>query len=56
MNSCQKHIEAILDIFMDELEEMPLMEQVDEANLQCQICGEKALYRLAVTGVKARWD
>jgi CxxH/CxxC protein (TIGR04129 family) len=56
MRSCQNHIEEILDIFMDDREEMPVMEQIDGETLTCQICGEKAMYQLLQSGVKTSWE
>jgi len=41
--SCSAHIEELLDVFLDENEEMPIMEEMmDDAEVVCHECQEKA--------------
>ena len=55
MHSCRDHIEELLDVFLDEIKEMPLMEEIIGAEI-CEECQERALYRLLGSDVKAKWE
>ena len=54
--SCADHIEELLDVFLDENEEMPVMEEVGDAKVMCRECQEQALYKLLGSEVKTRWE
>ena len=67
--SCSKHIEELLDVFLDETYEMPIMETASStgnprhgpqelANYQgnCAICNMKAVYKLSGSEVKVEWE
>ena len=56
MYSCAEHIEFVLDIFLDEIEEMPVMEEISEAGVACAECERMAQYRLSGSEVKVRWE
>ena len=53
--SCDDHIEELLDVFLDEVEEMPLMEEIMNAE-KCHKCQERAMYKLSGSEVKAKWE
>ena len=54
--SCNDHIEEILDIFLDEIEKMPVMEAISDADLRCRECQEMAVYKLSGSEVEAKWE
>lgn len=60
--SCAEHIEEILEIFLDETEELPVMESINEQSTSkeneiiCDQCELKALYQLLGSEVKATWE
>ena len=59
--SCAEHVEEIIDIFLDEVCEMPVMEVVEEVEfientITCNICDLGALYRLSGSEVKTKWE
>ena len=54
--SCNDHIEDLLDFFLDEIEEMPLMEEIKKPEIMCHECKEQALYMLLRSDVKAKWE
>jgi len=54
--SCSDHIEELLDVFLDENEEMPVMEEIKNAEVVCYECQKKALYKLSGSEVKTRWE
>jgi len=54
--SCTDHIEELLDVFLDENEELPVMEEVLDAKIVCHECQGLALYRLSGSEVKAIWE
>lgn len=56
MYSCNNHIEEILDIFLDEKEEMPVMEAINGATVRCYECQEIAVYKLSGSEVEAKWE
>lgn len=53
--SCSTHIEELLDIFLDEIEKMPVMEKIS-TDVICHECQERAMYKLSGSGVKATWE
>jgi len=67
--SCAEHIDELLEFFLDESEEMPIMDELEEINglcderekvaspqFTCDKCELSALYRLSGSEVKARWE
>ena len=56
MYGCGAHIEEILDVFLDETEEMPIMEEIRDDQFLCDECQEQAFYRLLGSDVKATWE
>ena len=54
--SCAEHIEELLDIYLDEEEEMPVMEKTINAEDGCHECQEQALYKLSGSEVKTKWE
>ena len=54
--SCHDHIEELLEVFLDEIEEMPVMEEIRDADLVCHECGHLARYQLLGSEVKAKWE
>jgi len=53
--SCKEHIEELLEVFLDEACEMPVMEETT-AKIVCHRCQERALYKLLGSEVKAKWE
>ena len=60
--SCDEHIEELLDVYLDETYEMPIMEDmVDIVDVRyenyniCHNCDRRALYKLSGSGVKVKW-
>ncbi|MCL1989752.1 MAG: CxxH/CxxC protein [Defluviitaleaceae bacterium] len=53
--SCIKHVEELLDVFLDEIEELPLIEEVAGVKVLCHKCQEIAVYKLSGSEVKATW-
>ena len=54
--SCSEHIEELLDVFLDEVEEMPIMEKLLDDEAGCHECQKQALYKLSGSEVKTRWE
>ena len=54
--SCNEHIEELLEVFLDEIEEMPVMEEITVGNMICYECKKVASYRLSGSKVKATWE
>ena len=54
--SCNDHIEELLDIFLDEICEMPLMEEMIGEERVCHKCQAQALYKLLRSEVKVKWE
>ena len=55
IHSCKEHIEELLDVFLDENNEMPLMEEVLD-DQKCYECQERASYKLLGSEVKGKWE
>lgn len=53
--SCSIHIEELLDVFLDDTSEMPVMEEANNG-VMCYECQEQAIYKLSGSDVKAIWD
>jgi len=56
IHSCNDHIEELLDVFLDETSEMPLMEGVMDSEIMCRECPKIASYKLVGSEVKAKWE
>ena len=56
MYSCNEHIEELLDIFLDENEEMPVMEKIIDMKVICHECQTWAVYQLLGSEVKTKWE
>jgi len=56
MYSCAEHIEELLEVFLDESEEMPVMEESNDATLVCNHCQQTAKYQLLGSEVKTTWE
>jgi len=56
INSCPEHIEYLLDLFIDENHEMPIMDKIVDSKIVCHECQNKAMYMLSGSEVKAIWD
>lgn len=56
IHSCSTHIEELLEIFLDEIEEMPVMDNIENAEMICSECEQRAKYRLSGSEVKAKWE
>jgi len=54
--SCENHIEELLEIFLDESEEMPIMNEVKDAKMACVKCKKMANYELLGSEVKTVWE
>jgi len=54
--SCAEHIEELLDVFLDENEEMPVMEETMDTEVACHECQKQALYKLLGSEVKTKWE
>lgn len=54
--SCSDHIEELLEVFLDEAEEMPVMEDISDVDVVCYECQELARYKLSGSEVKATWE
>ena len=54
--SCEMHIEELLDVFLDEVCEMPVMEKMTDNKRACDECMQSAMYRLSRSEVKATWE
>ena len=54
--SCENHIEELLDIFLDQTCEMPVMEKMSDNKITCHECQKRALYKLLGSEVKAKWE
>ena len=53
---CAAHIEDLLDVFLDEVEEMPVMAEISDTDAMCHECQERALYQLFGSDVKTQWE
>ena len=53
--SCNEHIEELLDVFLDEACEMPVMEGITVEGA-CHECQKMALYKLSGSEVEAKWE
>jgi len=69
---CVSHIEELLDVFLDEFEELPIMEKIidtetmcdeyqelatpQESYITCDKCESRAVYELLGSEVKAKWE
>jgi len=56
IHSCNEHIEDLLDVFLDENNELPLMEEVESYEIKCHECQKMARYKLLGSEVKAKWE
>jgi len=54
--SCELHIEELLEVFLDDFEEMPVMNEVKDAKMACHECMEVAKYQLLGSEVKTTWE
>jgi CxxH/CxxC protein (TIGR04129 family) len=54
--SCTEHIEDLLDVFLDEVEEMPVIEKVAHTEVVCHECQKQAFYKLSGSEVKTKWE
>lgn len=54
--SCALHVEELLEFFLDENEEMPVMEETVNDQMTCHECQEKAVYQLLGSEVKTTWE
>jgi len=54
--SCHEHIDALIDIFLDEYETMPVMNQLTKTDETCEQCKQQATYELTESDVKISWD
>lgn len=54
--SCIDHVEDLLEVFLDEVEEMPVMEEIIDVQFVCHECQEMARYKLSGSEVKAKWE
>lgn len=54
--SCIDHIEELLEVFLDEVERMPVMEEISDSDVVCYECQELAKYKLLGSEVKATWE
>lgn len=47
MYSCLEHIEEAMDRFLDELEKLPVLVEVDEdLPTKCKFCDQNAVYKV----------
>lgn len=56
MNGCDVHIEELLEMFLDEFEVMPVMNEIKDARVLCCECGKMARYELLQSDVKTTWE
>jgi len=56
IHSCSSHIEELLDFFLDETYELPLLEEVGDTETVCQKCQQMAVYKLSGSEVKGKWE
>jgi len=54
--SCTDHIEELLEVFLDEVEEMPVMETIIGDEIICNECQVIAKYKLLGSEVKVEWE
>ena len=54
--SCSGHIDELLDVFLNEICEMPLLEEIIGAERECHKCHAQALYKLLRSEVKVKWE
>jgi len=54
--SCASHIEELLEAFLDEIEEMPIIEKATRAGVECHKCQGKSLYKIFGSEVKTKWE
>jgi len=54
--SCEWHMEELLEVFLDENEEMPIMSEVAHTGIGCRECEKKAKYQLSGSEVKVAWE
>jgi len=53
---CFGHIEECLESFLDEFENMPILEKNDRASEKCNFCKNDADYKLVKSEVRASWE
>jgi len=54
--SCADHIDEFIDIFLDEYESMPILNQLQNNNNNCNICAKIANYELLESEVNITWE
>ena len=52
--SCEEHVDEMIDIFLDEGNEMPIM--VESKNDVCDACDRVAMYGFYGSDVKGEWE
>ena len=56
MHSCLEHIDHAIDVYLDEYEEMPVLNELKDSNAKCHFCQQTAHYELERSGVKGTWE
>lgn len=56
IDSCMMHIEELLEVFLDEVGEMPVMEEIVNDHVLCYKCQMTATYKVSGSEVKATWE
>jgi len=57
MYSCLEHIEEAMDRYLDELEKLPVLVEVDEATpTTCQFCTENAIYKIIPGNMESDYE
>lgn len=54
--SCENHIEDLLDVYLDEVEQLPVLEKITTDAATCSECQETATYLLSESEVDAIWE
>jgi len=57
MFSCLEHIEEAMDRFLDEEEKLPILIDVDEAQVEeCQFCEHRAVYKIIPGNMESDYE
>ena len=54
--ACKEHVEELLEMFLDEASEMPVLVALKGKQQPCEICGTRSVYELKGSDVKTTWE
>ena len=54
--SCSGHVDELVDDFLEEVYQMPIIEEVYHTEVSCDLCDQIAIYQLTGSDVKITWE